>query len=275
MRIGILGLGSIGKHHMVNLQRRDHTVLVYDPAYPDYGLTREQVLEEAEALIIASPTAQHARDILDTCARPNLPILVEKPLITPYVNELHAVSNVLRINKTAYTGFNLRFHSCVKKARGWLPLIGPPRWAHFIVAQRNTKYDDDVISNWASHEIDLALHLLGPGKVIYAHGNRECALLAIEHESGCRSSIQADYVLNPEMRGFVIAGDRTLEVDLVRRYARLSECVVFTGNDSWDTNYYAELVSFLEDATPECATWQDGAAVVDIVIQARQMAGIE
>jgi phosphoglycerate dehydrogenase-like enzyme len=68
MKIGILGLGSIGSRHAKNLKAMGHEVLGYDPARGTHS--RDAVLE-ADAIIIASPTTKHCNDLLDCYQTPH------------------------------------------------------------------------------------------------------------------------------------------------------------------------------------------------------------
>src|SRR5882724_9266173 len=56
--------------------------------------------------------------------------------------------------------------ACVE--RGKHVLIGKPLWAHFTCAQPSSKalyLSDGVILSSGAHEVDLALHLFGSGRV--------------------------------------------------------------------------------------------------------------
>ncbi len=156
MKIGVIGLGSIGMRHARNLQSLGHKVIGYDPIeelrdqFPGEGLTEE-------AYVFATPTKHHYGNILDS-ALTYKPLFVEKPIAHLWHPDFHIVRMV---------GYNLRFHACVKKAKEWIDAgrIGKPLWANFTCGQFSDKpayLRDGVILNW-SHEIDLALHLLGPG----------------------------------------------------------------------------------------------------------------
>ena len=97
MRFGILGCGMMGREHIRNLQLTGAEVAVI--AEPDAAmkskaseLAPEAVLVDSaeellnasqlDALVIATPNYQHADQLLQIFASSELPILIEKPLVT-------------------------------------------------------------------------------------------------------------------------------------------------------------------------------------------------
>jgi predicted dehydrogenase len=267
--IGIIGTGSIGGRHERNLRSLGHVVLAYDPARPinnnDFALSK--LLEESDAIIIASPTSTHY-DYIKKCD--GKPTFVEKPI---YSEEgMAPIRNDIDFNSVVMVGYNLRFHSCVIQAKEWLQQghLGNILWANFVVAQKNTKYRDHVILNW-SHEIDLALYLLGPGGATAAMGNDKIADLCIEHQSGAYSTVHLDYVTEPEIRQFVIVGqDATLIADLVNRQAwlRNSKGTVIDhheGDDSWDSNYKDEMETFIARLDGQETVGCTGAEALEVL----------
>jgi len=192
-------------------------------------------------------------------------------------------------------GYNLRFHFCVKKAKEWLEegLIGKPLWARFTCAQFNDKPDylrDGVILNW-SHELDLALYLLGGARVVAAaaSGLEDTSDIILRHDNHCQSAVHLDYVTRLERRGFIIVGtDGCIDGDLVNRQVILRNNLAdikenLGGRDSWDGNYLDEAREFLYrlDNMKEqmvCmerrgiigCTAEDSTQVVDICLQAKE-----
>lgn len=251
MKIAVLGAGSIGSRHIKNLEELGHNVDVYDPQVCESN--RESVVRWAEAVVIATPTANHYDDI-DFCYHQNRPMFVEKPLVAT-VGDLARVP----INTVKMVGYNLRFHSCAKKAKQIMGVggIGRPLWARFTCAQYNDRDQyrrDGVILNW-SHEIDLAIYLLGVAYHVATITNPEesQATMVLCHErTKCSTTIYLDYLTKPERRGFMIVGDAgAIEADLVTRqlFVRGSDgkiCEVFAGRDSFDGNYLDEMRKFID-----------------------------
>lgn len=291
--IGIIGLGSIGMRHAKNLIAMGHSVYGYDPYHPrgvelinsggHFSTFEEIVLAKYLAgIIIASPTKYHLPHMREVYSFDRA-VLVEKPLADVPVpdEEFHLADMV---------GYNLRFHSAVLKAKTLLPQIGLPIWASFVCSQFNDKpayLRDGVILNW-SHEIDLALHLLGPAKVITS-GTRKTDIyddmtdILLEHENGCRTSIHLDYFGNPEQRWFTILGTNgSIEANLtsprfavLKRPGREPEATLCAG--SFDDDYIKEMSAFIDiidgkDNTG--ATEDDAKRVLEICLEVRKQAGL-
>jgi len=302
VKIGVLGLGSIGVRHYNNITALGHEVWGYDPAggiMPNAD--RNFVLNECDAIVIASPTKQHMKDFYDVIDI-GKHVLVEKPFgydAPPTYLEGYLKGARMRWGpKTIIaTGYNLRFHECVKRAKELLPDIGNVLAAHFTVYQKTDKplyLRDGIIRNWCSHEIDLALYLLGPGIV------NSCTFVPDDKGQdtieACISMdlpavqtkcfIQADYYTYPEQRFFWIAGERgTIYADLVKRNVFFRDRngnprPILSATDSFDENYRTEMKCFIDSIEagthlPPLATGEDGAAAHRVVMEAREMAGLK
>lgn len=292
-KIAVLGAGSIGQRHIKSLETIGCGFRTYDPssgAHPGY---RNQIIDWADAVVIASPTSNHWEDIND-CRRAEKPCFVEKPIG-------HMPAEMIT-SHVKMVGYNLRFHSCVKKAREWLGKgwIGQPRWANFTCAQFNDNpvyLRDGVILNW-SHEIDLAIHLLGPAivrsceatdwhrsgtsnsDINVARTREDTADIVLRHQHNCLTTVHLDYVTKPEVRGFIIGSERgVIKVDLVKRQALLHNndnvTEVYNGQDSFDENYLDEMRAFLMrlDGQPTIGcTAKEGLDALDICLKAKEMA---
>src|SRR3990172_9792058 len=126
--IGVIGLGSIGMRHAKNLQAMGYDVRGYDPDKKkrlESSWTIDEVLD-SDAIVIASPTKNHFHH-LHVVLSEEKPAFIEKPISNEMIGLSHEVGAKLMV------GYNLRFHSCVKKAKEWLDagLIGRPLWANF------------------------------------------------------------------------------------------------------------------------------------------------
>jgi len=246
--IGILGLGSIGQRHAQNLMRLGYQVIAHDPA-DHLSHSRDHVIRSADAVIICSPTKHHIHDLVDVCGGPNgKPALVEKPIAMDappeYVRGL--LEGVQRNGTPVMVGYNLRFHSAVKRIKEILDRgdLGEIELADLCVLQKNIKYTEPVVLNW-SHEIDLALYLFGSAKLVSSDNHQDTSHLMLRHER-CRStSITMDYLADPEVRvGYITGSKKSLAYDLVGRTI-LIDGVVEKFDDSWDANYLDELTTFL------------------------------
>ena len=277
-KIGILGMGSIGTRHAKNFMQLGCEVRTHDPII-NPCTSRQEIINWADAIIVCTPSKNHWHDIYST----NKPLLVEKPIVMTKEEYVNAVSRPHLYN-VPMVGYNLRFHSCVIQAKKWLEagFLGKPLWARFVCAQYNEKptyLRDGVILNW-SHEIDLALYLLGPAKVVASDWDLRLADIIIQHEDQkCQTTIHLDYITTTERRGFEIICEKgSIDVDLVTRTAILKgsqPCdIIFRGKDSFDENYLSEAEAFLDrldgKETMGC-TAEEALAVVDICLRAKEM----
>jgi predicted dehydrogenase len=299
MKVGVVGYGSIGKRHATNLKAMGHEVVVYDPAHDISGIRREtQIYETCKNVVIATPSRVHWGCIRAAAER-GCNMLIEKPIATGDVMGLQASLDLAASNgAVVLMGNNLRFHPCVIKTEAWMPRIGTPLWAQFTCAAQSVKplyLSDGVILTTGSHEVDLALHLLGPAKVAAAvvrrnlAGHDDIADFVLVHENGCQSSFHIDFVTKLEVRSFRIVGkERDIFCELPKRFARMRSSPKirdqFYGIGSYDDDYIAEMEDFMfqcagKDHPPtevfrRCATGADGLETLKILLEVRKMAGL-
>lgn len=306
MKIGVIGLGSIGLRHAKNLADLGHQVLAWDPdaarckealyykGNVPIGICdciHEVTYGDEDGIVIASPTRFHIDHLSRALREHTAPVFIEKP-IADSDRVLH-LSDLIKSRPTM-VGYNLRLHSCVKKAKEWLDsgAIGTPLWANFTCAQYNDKpayLRDGVILNW-SHEIDLALYLLGSATVAASStrltdGKDDMTDILLTHEGGCRSSIHLDYLTDPEWRHFMIYGaDGTIQCDLPSRSIRLfgksgslPNQEFIDSDGSYDQDYLEEMQAFIDRLDGKKtigATGAEGLAVLDICLKVREQAGL-
>ena len=97
LKYGLLGGGMMGREHIQNiaLTSNAEVVAVAEPnqemqskclgLVPDAKMMSslsDLLKQDIDALVIATPNYQHADQLLEVMARSDLPILVEKPLVT-------------------------------------------------------------------------------------------------------------------------------------------------------------------------------------------------
>ena len=266
MKVAVMGMGSIGSRHAENLLLLGHRVVEYDLYKTSSGL--DDVLD-CDAAVIATPTRTH-RALHSEFFGTNIPIFMEKPIF----DQPGSIRNIVMV------GYNLRFHECVKWAKERVSLIGTPLTALFYCLQHNDRPDymrDGVVLNW-SHEIDLALYLLGPADLDGCYGDQIDAYINVRHDSGLLTNIHLDYTTKPERRGFVIAGvNGVIRCDLIKREITLSvggsDSQGLVAQDSWSDNYLEEMKAFIErvngQETIGC-TAGEACKVLDICLEANK-----
>lgn len=315
MKIAVFGgKGSIGAKHVANISKLGHMPLIYDKADPVLGTkaAMHMVLGTCDAIVIATPTKCHAKD-LETAIEFDKHVLVEKPIafdspetITRLIHKQRDYEKDVRETGREpneliiATAFNLRFHSCVKKAKEMIPELGKIKFASFTVNQKTTREPylmDGIIRNWCSHEIDLAHYLLGPGTVesceapVGPTGKDTVDTIIFMNFPSVTDKviIKADYYSDPEARYFWIEGEnKNLYVDLVKRNIFVKDIhngkvddprQVFGGFDSFDQNYIEEMATFINSIQDKkhhepLATAEDGVRALETVLEARRWAGL-
>lgn len=285
MRIGIIGHGSIGKRHHKNLTDMNHICVYHDPAF-DKSSPLDEVFMSADAFVIASPTSSHYEHLFIS----ERPMLVEKPIAATAAeaSRIHRLGHELY--DRIFVGYNLRFLRTVQKTKEVLDEGRiKPLWARFTCSQFNDKpayLRDGVILNW-SHEIDLALYLLGPAKLkasntVLRDGQDVLTDIILEHASGITSVVHLDYLKEPQVRGFSIVGEDSnimcdIDEGLFLHERPWSKDMMMEGD--FDDCYVREMEQFIKF----CETGNHGAGctaqealqVLDICLKVRQQAGLE
>jgi predicted dehydrogenase len=287
MKIGVVGLGSIGRRHLGNVIELGHDARAYDPmAHYDFKYERE-LYDWCDAAIICTPSAIHTGG-LRACVERGKHCLVEKPISmgTGSLEELLKVADEKKL--TIMMGNNLRFHSEVQMAKLQLTTgeLGKPVWANFICATEfsKTAIRDGVILNSGAHEVDVALHLFGPAVVLTAccdpvpilrPGTANCDVNAVlterwadfvlQHSSGVRSSIHLDLMTEHRVRQFIIAGtEANYRCD-------------FDSPDEYALGYVDEMKAFVDridgHLVPGATGWE-GLECLRVLLDIRRKAGL-
>ncbi len=284
MKIGVIGLGSIGMRHAKNLITLGHTVVGHDPneevcrkfnRCDERASATEEWPEDVHALVIASPTSRHASHLSFACETMKVPVFVEKPI----ADRMNGLTKLLPANYIKMVGCNLRFHPCVIQVWEWLRegVIGDPLWAQFTLAQKSEKEDylrDGLLLNWGAHEVDLARYLLGSAILrVCICTDPLIADLILSHPNGVQSTIHLDYVTYPHRRLFYIGGTKGLiAADLERRLVWLNDHTTLKFGGTVNDDYIAEMQSFVHRAggaaTPG-ATAEDGVATLELLLEAQ------
>lgn len=296
MKFGVLGYGSIGQRHAKNLKILGHEVWWYDPHVAGSG-DREAIIDASDAIVVASPTKNHAKDLMDALDA-GKHVFVEKPFGYDCPPLLDGFLNGAHIHRAmAFTGFNLRFHECVIKAKYYIQKIGPVTGASFSVLQKSEKPEylrDGVIRNWACHEMDLACHLLGQMEVVDCHAEHNAegkdqtwCWIDMKHKNITNLvRINADYTTTPEQRFFWIEGvGGTIYVNLIDRTLRIEwndktlTPYEFKGVGTFDRDYQIEMLHFANSVKSArhiapIASGYEGVTNLYQIMKARELARV-
>lgn len=252
MRFGVIGLGSIGLRHIKNIKNLGIEVVGYDidknkksdleKIDIEYFTNKKKFYSSIDAGIIASPSEYHLRD-MSILIYNNKHCFVEKPMSHELIQTSKLIELAKKKKLIIQVGHNLRFNPAVKFAKElinnhkigeilWSRLICSsylPSWRKkydYLNSYTNKKKSGGVIFDLI-HEIDLAYHLFGPGKILNSVARNsntlglkveDIANITIQHNKGHYSNLHLDFVTRPRKRITEIAGIKgKIEIDITNR----------------------------------------------------------
>ncbi len=240
LRVGLAGLGSMGRNHLRNLVARDDVVLaaVADPSEGALTAAGEQtdahayadpleMLEEErlDALVIAAPTTLHHQIALAAIER-SVPLLVEKPLATTVAEGRDLVEAAARRDVVLQAGHIERFNPAVL-ALGERLTGGALSRIYSIKTLRAGPFparirDVGVAVDLATHDVDIMCHLAGarPDRVYaettqHVHTTHEDLVFGLLHFPGGTVGLLDVNWLTPEKqrRITVLGAEGMFQVD--------------------------------------------------------------
>lgn len=183
LRVGILGIGSMGRHHVRNVRATEgmELVAVADPGGDRFGVAADlEVLADVEAMIavgidaavVAVPTAFHEQVAL-ALAEAHVHTLVEKPLAVDVAAGENVAAAFDRAGVVGAVGYVERCNPALMSMRerirdGQLGAI------HQVATRRQSPFparisDVGVVKDLATHDIDLTAWVAGsPYASVYA-----------------------------------------------------------------------------------------------------------
>ena len=231
-RIGVIGTGHLGRHHVRILSEMEETQLVgiYDQR-PEAAAalaekhdttsfsSYEELAEQVEAIVLAVPTFAHARLGRDLLAR-GLHLMVEKPITSTLEEADELLAAAAKRNRILAVG-HVEFYNPAVQA-----LLQAKETPRFIEAERLAPFtprslDVDVLLDLMIHDLQI-LHALDPSPIheIRATGidvlspRIDIANVRVELESGVTANITASRVsAEPSRKLRVFAHQRYFSLD--------------------------------------------------------------
>jgi len=235
--VGLVGLGQMGRNHLrvLSMLKGVSIAFVHDADHDagkriadQYRLNFRPDVDEAlkgvDAVVICTPTSTH-EDYVQRAARHVSNIFVEKPLAHSLAasEALHKLA--IERNLNLQVGFIERFNPAVRELKA---VLREPAQVISVDFMRTNKVssritDVDVIVDLMIHDIDLALHLNGSVKSVFAHGLVQNGMIAfasalLTHSNGRFSRIQASRITDKKMRLIqATCDDMFVNCELVRK----------------------------------------------------------
>ena len=252
LRVGLVGLGMMGRNHLRVVSTHDLTTLaaVADPDPVALAAATEQtgakgyadpltMIREADiqAAVIAAPTTAHVPLALAAIER-GLPVLVEKPLAATDAEAIEIVAAAKAKGVPVQVGHVERYNPAVLKLgellrAGWLTKI------YAIVSRRAGPFparirDVGVTVDLATHDADMLSWVAGERPLrAYAelaqrkHATHEDLLFGLLHfPSGATGMLDVNWLTPAKRRQLVVIGEEGMfELDY------LTQRLTFTKSD--------------------------------------------
>jgi len=252
LRVGLAGLGSMGRNHLRHLSSREGCILaaVADPAedlladavartgakgYEDALAMIDEA--ELEALVIAAPTTFHAT-LAHAAIERGLPVLVEKPLAATVDEGLALVAAARARGIPLQVGHVERFNPAVLELgrrieKGWVGTL------YSIASRRAGPFparirDVGVTIDLATHDADILSWVAGERPTrVYAetaqrlHATNEDLLFGLLHfPSGATGMLDVNWLTPAKRRQLSVVGEAGMfELDY------LTQRLTFTSAD--------------------------------------------
>jgi UDP-N-acetylglucosamine 3-dehydrogenase len=252
LRVGLAGLGSMGRNHLRHLSTREGCVLAAiadpDPQLLDDAVRKTGAAGFADALamiadaaldavVIAAPTTAHA-DVALAAIERGLPVLVEKPLAATVAEGIAIVDAARARGVPLQVGHVERFNPAVlelgrRLAQGWVGTL------YSITSRRAGPFparirDVGVTIDLATHDADILSWIAGERPTrVYAetaqrlHASNEDLLFGLLHfPSGTTGMLDVNWLTPAKRRQLSVVGESGMfELDY------LTQRLTFTSAD--------------------------------------------
>jgi predicted dehydrogenase len=218
LRIGVFGVGHLGKFHLNNWKEIDDVVLTgfYDPDDKNAGsvqekyelkrfATAEDLMDECDAVDIVAPTPFHF-ELCEMALKKGKHVFVEKPL----ANTMDEARALVKLAKESNVKFQVGHVERFNPA--FLALQGTDLQPMFIEVHRLAQFnprgtDVSVILDLMIHDIDIILHMV-KSNVSYISANGvavmsdtpDIANVRIEFDNGCVANLTSSRISMKKMR---------------------------------------------------------------------------
>jgi predicted dehydrogenase len=253
LRLGLAGLGSMGRNHLRVISNHPETVLaaVADPTAEALTAAVDQTgargfadpLEmiaaaDLDGVVVAAPTTNHAALALAAIER-GLPVLVEKPLAATVDDAIAIVTAARKRGVQVQVGHVERYNPAVLEMghllrAGWLSTI------YAITSRRAGPFparirDVGVTVDLGTHDVDMLSWIAGERPIrVYAetaqriHATHEDLTFGLMHfPSGATGFLDVDWLTPAKRRSLTAVGEEGMfELDYLTQKLTFTRCDV-------------------------------------------------
>ncbi len=218
LRVGVIGVGHLGRHHARILSSLDgaHLVAVVDTAADRAAEAASatgaralsdfrELLGEVDAVTVAVPTELH-RDVALPFLQQGIAVLVEKPMARSLAEADELVAAARASGATLGVGHTERYNPAVAAV---MPLVTSPRFieVHRLGVFPDRSLDIDVVFDLMIHDLDIILALVRSDvESIEAVGvpvltpRYDIANARLRFASGCIANVTASRISKERVR---------------------------------------------------------------------------
>lgn len=298
-RIGVAGVGAIGKNHariLAEIAARSGGALAFAAVYDadagraaefaaQYGTHAAADLEDfsrrVDAATVAVPTVYHRR-VAEPLMRAGVHVLVEKPISECYEDAQAMIGLAQEKNVILQVGHIERFNPVLRQLE---ERMNQPRFieSHRLSPFPNRSMDIGVVLDVMIHDIEIVLHLVkSPLVQVDAVGipvltkREDIANARLKFANGCIANITASRISPEKMRKIrVFQGDSYLSLDYQEQsgwiYRKEGMQIVREAVEvEKDEPLKLEIAAFVECARQgkrPVVTGQEGAEAVRIALE--------
>ena len=236
LRVGVVGVGYLGKFHAekyarmpdvelvgVADQRREQADEIARKFDTQAFYDHKELIDRLDAVSIAVPTEYHyqiSRDFLNH----HVDVLIEKPMTTTLDQAEELIQIAEQKGCIIQVGHLERYNPAVMALRG---VVDSPRFieSHRLSIFKERGLDVSVVLDLMIHDIDIILNFV-PSKIknIYAAGvpvisdNADIANARLEFENGCVANVTASRIsMKNERKIRMFQKDAYVSVDFSKR----------------------------------------------------------
>jgi UDP-N-acetylglucosamine 3-dehydrogenase len=246
LRVGVVGVGAMGKNHarlyselpgveLIGVADTNATLagsVARDYDCKDFADYNALLDESLDALSIAVPTTLHKKAALDAIRR-GINVLVEKPIADTVENADEMIKAARERGVKLLVGHVERFNPAIMKLKELIDsgLLGE---VVSISAKRVGLYnprikDVGIIIDLGTHDIDIMSYLYGQKiKEVYAsagsvvHSHEDHAIITLNFANGSSGVIDTNWLTPHKVRNLTVIGSQAIaEVNYIEETLRI------------------------------------------------------